>query len=131
MCCSSRMTPSTRIGGKNDIEALSVGNSELNTFGVERPVPRAGSTAAEIETVTDSKKLNSVGDPDAEIVVSTPQLALETPAEESLSGVGHCAPLDRNSRIARRDDFVSPKNTEIPGSGFPEISASLAKEIDK
>ena len=64
-------------------------------------------------------------------MVSTPQLALETPAEENLSGVKHCAPLDRNWRTARRDDFVSPRNTEIPGSGFPEISESLAKEDRK
>ena len=97
---------------------------------MERPLPRAGSTTAEIED-SDGQQEADFGDPDAEIVVSTPQLELETPAEESLSGVKHCAPLDRNSRTARRDDFVSPKNTEIPGSRFPEISESLAKEIEK
>ena len=112
-----------------------VGNSELNTVGVERPVPRAGSTAAEIDTVTGGQKLiSSTIDSDAEITVCLPQLAPESPAEESLSGVKHCAPLDTRSRtgcFARQDDFVSPLNIEIMGSDVHEMTEIIAKEIER
>ena len=71
-----------------------VANSELNTIGVERPLPPAGSTGAEIDTVTDSQKLVSV-------IINFDafsKLFPGTPAEESLSGVKHFALLDRLSR---------------------------------
>ena len=61
-----------------------VGNSGLNTFGVERPLPPAGGTAAEIDTVTDSQKLISVIiNFDAEIMYCFPHFFPGTPAEES------------------------------------------------
>ena len=51
---------------------------ELSAVEVESPFPRAGSTAAEIGSVTEKPRLISVGiDSGAEITVWPPELALE------------------------------------------------------
>ena len=76
-----------------------VATSELNTIDVEQPIPRAGSTAAEIDTVTDSQKLMSVIiDSSTGIVVWSSALAPDTPtedSEESLSGGKYDDPGDK------------------------------------
>ena len=60
-----------------------VETSESSAIEVGLPVPRAGGTAAEIDTVTDNQKL-----------ISTPT----EESEESLSGVKYCTHPDRNRR---------------------------------
>ena len=109
------MTPRTRRGKATfrllrqladlKLEELSslntvIENIELSDFEVELPSLRAGSTAAEIGSVTEKPKLISVGiDSGAEITVWPPELAPETPTEESdesRSGVKHFCPGDKN-----------------------------------